>query len=97
MKLRRKFEDIIEIRDFIIKNRAVFYNLYIQKDLTAKKVAENQNIEYNNAFQKALLQVLGRKGKGLGGVRQGAGNKKGIRFCGTCRQVLKNCKCDDES
>ncbi|MBK8737652.1 MAG: hypothetical protein IPL98_17765 [Saprospiraceae bacterium] len=44
--------------------------------MTARKVAENQNIYYDNNFQKALLRVCGSKGMGLGGSRIGSGKKK---------------------
>lgn len=80
-----------EIVDHIEKNKSLFTDLYIKMNLTARKVAENQNIAYDQNFQKALLRVCGAKGFGLGGKRLGSGNKKG-KFCGKC-YMLKPCNC----
>lgn len=76
MNLRR-FLDYSDALDYVTKNQRIFKKLYITDDMTARKVAENQNIFYDNNFQKALLRVCGRKGKGLGGSRPGSGNKPG--------------------
>lgn len=65
-----------EAVDHVTRNEALFKTLYIKKDMTARKVAENQNIAYDANFQKALIRVLGTKGKGLGGARIGSGQKK---------------------
>ena len=75
MNLQKKFT-YSEAVDYIQRNEALFKMLYIKKDMTARKVAENQNIGYDANFQKALLRVLGSKGKGLGGARAGSGQKK---------------------
>lgn len=83
-----------EALDYVEKNKRVIRPLYFDKDLTAKKIAENQNVSYDANFQKALFKVMGPKGKGHGGSRPGAGNKPGIEFCGTCRQTSENCKCE---
>lgn len=64
----------------IEKNLQLYKHLYLERDMTARKVAENQNIKFDNNFQKALLRAVGSKGKGLGGRRLGSGNKKGVRF-----------------
>jgi len=93
MKVRKKINGSASIEKYILEREATFFELYMKKDLTARKVAENQNIAYNNNFQKALLRVFGTKGKGLGGSRQGSGNKKGIKFCGACRKVIIECIC----
>ena len=74
--MQRKFISYSEALDYVTKNEAVFKLLYIKKDMTAKKVAENQNIFYDNNFAKALLRVCGKKGLGQGGARVGAGQKK---------------------
>lgn len=73
-------------------NRALFKRLYIIQDMTAKKVAENQNIEWDQEFSKALFRVFGPKGKGKGGSRIGSGNKKGVAFCGICRKKAGTCE-----
>ena len=86
-----KFLSYSECLQHIEKNIKLFKDLYITKDLTARKVAENQNIFYDQNFQKALLRVCGNKGLGLGGKRQGLGNKKGT-FCMQCMK-LKPCNC----
>jgi len=91
MKLVKKIKSIIEAREVVEGRKKAIKPLY--KKLTARRIAENQNLEYNNFFQKALIQVLGPKGMGLGGTRENAGNKKGIKFCGGCRQQLDNCTC----
>lgn len=90
----RKLLSYSDARQFCEDNIATLKRLYLDQDMTAKKVAENQNIHYDNNFQKALLRVVGSKNKGLGGPRPGSGNKKGIRFCGKCRQKLNKCKCN---
>lgn len=74
----RKFLTYTDALDYIEQNRAVFKILYIQQGMTARKVAENQNIFYDNNFQKALLRVLGTKGVGKGGARLGSGQKKKV-------------------
>ncbi|MBA4852081.1 hypothetical protein [Emticicia sp. BO119] len=65
-----------QICDFLIANEKDAKSLYLDRDFTAKQIAEHFKIVYNNNFQKACLRVLGEKGKGLGGARQGAGNFK---------------------
>lgn len=64
-----------EMVDYIEKNRSTIKKMY-NSDMTSRKIAENQNIHYDNNWQKALLRTLGPKGKGLGGARPGAGRKK---------------------
>lgn len=71
-----RFLDYSAAVDYIEKYKLVFKKLYITNNLTARKVAENQNIHYDANFQKALLRVLGKKGMGLGGARIGSGQKK---------------------
>lgn len=75
MNLRKflAYEDCVE---YVERNKALFTRLYKIENMTAKKVAENQNIHYDNNFQKALLRVCGKKGLGLGGARVGSGKKK---------------------
>ena len=68
----------VENDEHIADNKAVFIQLYFKKNMTARKVAENQNIEFSPSFAKALVRVLGTKGMGLGGARLGAGNKGNI-------------------
>ena len=58
----RKFLTYSDCEACIEQNKAVFKLLYITRDMTARKVAENQNIEYTPNFQKALLRVVGKKG-----------------------------------
>jgi hypothetical protein len=72
----RKFSSYQECLEFVEYNKVIFKTLYIKRDMTARKVAENQNIYYDNNFQKALLRVCGSKGMGLGGSRIGSGKKK---------------------
>lgn len=85
-----------EMCEFIDKNRMVIKKLY-QSDLTAKKIAENQNIHFDGNWSKALLRELGPKGKGLGGARPGAGNKKGIKFCEfSGKKLSKDHACDTQ-
>jgi len=72
----RKFLTYTDCLDYVEQNKAVFKMLYIQQKMSAKKVAENQNIHFDNNFQKALLRVLGKKGMGKGGARVGSGQKK---------------------
>lgn len=91
MNLTKKFTYSQAVQ-FIESNKATVKRLYIGKDLTGRIVAEKLNISYSNSFQKALLRVLGAKGKGLGGARLGSGNKKGIKFCHVCRKKLP-CNC----
>jgi len=79
MKLRRKLT-YSEAAALIEANLPLFKDLYLTRDMTARKVAENQNIEYDNNFQKALLRYVGSKGAGHGGKRPGSGNKKGVRL-----------------
>jgi len=77
MKLRRKLT-YSEAAALIERNVLLYKELYITRDLTARLVAENQNIEFDNNFQKALLRVCGSKGAGHGGSRVGAGKKKRV-------------------
>ena len=94
----RYFSNQGDLRDFIRNNSTTLKDLYFIKNLTARKVAENQNIFFDSRFARLLTEELGKKGMGLGGKRQGSGNKKGIKFCGTCRRKLEkdeNCNCSD--
>lgn len=68
--------DYTQALEYIERNRPLFKQLYIKLDMTARKVAENQNIAFDNNFQKALLRAFGPKGKGHGGARPGSGQKK---------------------
>lgn len=77
-----------EARDYIEKNKISLRKLYKEADATARKIAENQNIHYDSNFQKALFNVLGPKGKGLGGARHGSGNKRGTKFCPLCGKKM---------
>jgi hypothetical protein len=63
----------------IENNHIVYKSLYILQGLTARKVAENQNIHYDNNFQKAMCRAFPKK-MGLGGKRPGSGNKKGVKL-----------------
>lgn len=83
MGLRRKLS-YSEMMDYIDKNKALFKKLFLADNMTAKKVAENQNIEFDQNFSKALMRSLGKKTDGHGGARVGSGNKKGTKFCPTC-------------
>lgn len=68
-----------QIVEEIEKNLPLYKQLYHTKGLTARKVAENQNIQYDNNFQKALCRLL-PKNMGRGGARLGSGNKKGVKL-----------------
>ena len=92
MKLK-KLNTYAEAVQFVTDNQATIKQEYLQKDKTARVVADLFGIHYNNNFQKALYRVIGPKGKGHGGLRRGSGNKKGISFCGQCRQVKEKCVC----
>jgi len=72
----KRFLEYSDALEYIERNEALFKRLYLTQNLTARKVAETQNIHYDNNFQKALLRVLGQKGMGMGGARAGAGQKK---------------------
>jgi len=87
----RKFLTYSEVVEYVSENKTILKRLYIDSDMTARKVAENQNVFYDQNFQKALLRVCGKKGKGLGGLRQNSGNKKGVKFCTVCRKKFGNC------
>lgn len=65
-----------EMVAYIEDNKILCKKLYISNDLTAREVAKTLQIDYNSNFAKALLVVLGQKGMGLGGARQGSGQKK---------------------
>lgn len=97
MGYRKTFVTETAIKKWLRANEATVRRLYLQKDLTARKFAENQNVEYDKRFQK-LLGELFPKGKGHGGTRLHSGNKKGgIQFCGVCRKSVapkKNCNCE---
>jgi len=80
---------------FVKENKARLSKLYIDKDLSARGLAERNNIFFDQNWAKALFRVLGSKNKGLGGARDGSGNKKGIRFCGVCKKQLGSCICDN--
>jgi len=92
-KYRKKLDTYRDVEDYVQDNLTTIRQLYIKDDLTARKVAEKLNVQYTKFFARSLFRHCGAKGKGLGGKRQGAGNKKGIRFCGECRQTLSNCIC----
>lgn len=92
MGLKRKKMTQTEAVEHIEKNKAIFRELYLKRDMTARKTAENQNIEYDEEFAKALFRVFGAKGKGKGGARLGSGNKKGVKFCGICRKKWGDCQ-----
>jgi len=89
----RKLKSTKDINAFVQDNEQQIKKLYLNKGMTARKVAERLNVEYTPAFQKACFRYIGPKGHGWGGSRPGSGNKKGVRFCGRCRQLKKNCKC----
>lgn len=63
----------------IEQNIALYKNLYIKKGMTARKVAEKQNIAFDQNWAKALNRIL-PKNLGHGGSRPGSGNKKGVRL-----------------
>lgn len=90
--LVRKFTTKQDALDFIRENEAAIRREYIKKDLTARLTAERFNVQHNQFWTKALHDIM-PKGKGWGGTRQGAGNKKGIQFCGNCRKTVDNCIC----
>lgn len=62
-------------------NLALYKQLYIKRGMTARKVAENQNIQFDANFSKALHRLL-PKSMGHGGARVGSGNKKGWKSDG---------------
>ena len=93
MGLRKKFDNESQIREWILDNIPLLKKLYLKKDMTARKVAENQNVTFDKRIPKLFHRILGSKGRGLGGSRLGSGNKKGIKFCGNCRQQPQNCTC----
>lgn len=68
-----------QMADFLLKNTKEASDLYFDKEFTARELAEHYKIIYNVNFQKACIRVLGVKGKGLGGSRTGAGNRKADR------------------
>ena len=74
MKLTKKLSYSEAIEE-IESNRALYKMLYVTRGMTARKVAENQNIAYDNNFQKALCRVFPKK-MGWGGFRIGSGQKK---------------------
>jgi hypothetical protein len=78
MKLK-KILTYAQARKEIADNQSLYKSLYILQGLTARKVAENQNIRYDNNFQKALCRAF-PKNMGLGGKRPGSGNKKGVKL-----------------
>lgn len=90
MNLRKKLT-YKQAMEYCTTHLKTLEEMYLTNDMTARKVAENQNIHYDNNFQRALLRTVGRKGKGLGGARPGSGNKKGVKFCPTCKKKLGNC------
>lgn len=51
MNLKR-FLNYSELVTYVEKNKKLFTDLYIKQNLTARKVAENQNIFYEENFQK---------------------------------------------
>jgi len=85
-----------DAREWISENLAAVRALYIDKDLTARETMRIVGLgrwyeDHPRYFGRYLNHHL-PKGKQHGGKRRGAGNKKGIRFCGECRQVLPdNC------
>lgn len=62
--------------DFLQQHFSTAKNLYINRDYTARQLAEHLKVVYDNNFQKACIKAFGVKGKGLGGARMGSGNKK---------------------
>lgn len=75
MALLRKLT-YTEMVAYIEANQMLCKKLYHNSNLTAKEVAETLKIAYNSNWAKALFRVLGEKGLGLGGARQGSGQKK---------------------
>lgn len=61
------------------------------KKSTGPKACEKFGVDYQSAHNILAYHV--KKGLGHGGKRAGSGNKKGVEFCGKCRQKKKNCKC----
>lgn len=72
----KRFLTYSDALDHVTRNFTLFKRLYITENMTARKVAENQNIHFDNNFQKALLRTFGTKGMGKGGARPGSGQKK---------------------
>lgn len=65
-----------DIEEFLIKHHHEAKDLYIVRDYTAKQLAEHFQIMFTQNFPKVCFKVFGRKGKGWGGARYGAGNDK---------------------
>ncbi len=84
----RKLKTYKEVHEFISGNRVLIGEMYLDKDMSARNIAENQNIHFTQNFATVLLRTFGKKGAGHGGARVGSGNKLGIRFCGSCRKTL---------
>lgn len=74
--LLKRFLTYSDALEHIERNEALFRLLYVKQNLTARKVAESQNIHYDSNFQKALFRTFGPKGMGHGGARVGSGQKK---------------------
>jgi rRNA maturation endonuclease Nob1 len=85
------FKTTKEVRNWIRANEAKIRTLYLEKDLTAKEVAEQMGVEYPDEFTKMLYALLGAKGKHWGGQRNGSGIKKGTKFCKQCGKKTGNC------
>ena len=77
MGKQRYFNSQGEMRQWMRDNRRTLKKLYIDDNMTARKVAENQNIAFDQRFAKLLHEEIGDKNMGLGGRRIGSGNKKG--------------------
>lgn len=77
---------------FVNENDIQIKKYYLEKDLSARRVAERLNIFYDNNFQKALIRRIGKKEQGLGGARENSGNKKGVQWCKVCRKKIGNCE-----
>ena len=86
-----KFENLTER----VKSKAeIVQALYLSLDWTVRQVCKEFGWPYSQKLQKFFYRYFGPKGKGWGGARKGAGNKKGVEFCGKCKKAVGiNCKC----
>lgn len=94
MGKQRYFKTQGDITRWIRENESTLRFLYFDKNMTARKVAENQNVHFDQRFAKVLARELGKKGMGLGGMRIGSGNKKGVEWCDkpNCRKKKNSCQ-----
>ena len=71
--------------------------LYLTRDMTSREVCEIMGLgdwyRKHPQYYNRLLNSKFPKGKQHGGLRIGSGNKKGIKFCGECKQQRKHCRC----